>query len=144
MGSVGAMAACCILREPIALHVVAAKEIQPNPRLARFTHHLPLEDYTDIDFLSHENWVQAVRDTVHLVSDSLQAGSKVLVSCLEGLNRSGLICALTLCHLGVDSSLALECVRRARSPKALSNSYFVRVIGVLGPLFQLKPSEYLH
>lgn len=58
------------------------------------------------------------------VDDELKLGKRVLVRCLAGLNRSGLINSLVLVRQGLDPQIALETVRKARSKWVLCNPDF--------------------
>jgi hypothetical protein len=58
------------------------------------------------------------------VDDELKAGKRVLVRCLAGLNRSGLINALVLIRQGYTAELAIASIRSARSKWALCNLNF--------------------
>lgn len=63
----------------------------------------------------------------------LQAGEKVLVTCAQGINRSGLVVALTLHFLhGWPGRICIQAVRLKRKPrqghKALTNPYFVQAL----------------
>jgi len=58
------------------------------------------------------------------VDDELKLGKRVLVRCLAGLNRSGLICSLVLVRQGLKPEKALEIVRQKRSRWALCNPDF--------------------
>lgn len=58
------------------------------------------------------------------VARSLLRGEPVLVTCMQGRNRSGLVSALTLIRLGVRPEAAIRTVQRVR-PMALSNGSFV-------------------
>lgn len=58
------------------------------------------------------------------VDDELKLGKRVLVRCLAGLNRSGLINSLVLVRHGFDPLVALETVRQARSEWVLCNPDF--------------------
>jgi protein-tyrosine phosphatase len=61
-------------------------------------------------------------------AEEIQAGRSVLVTCYAGLNRSGLVSALTLHRLlGVSGLEACEIVKHSR-PQALSNSQFVKCL----------------
>lgn len=59
-----------------------------------------------------------------LAADLVEQGKKVLVHCQAGLNRSGVVTALTLCNLGFDSADAVELMREKRSPLVLCNEAF--------------------
>ena len=53
------------------------------------------------------------------------AGRRVLVRCAGGMNRSGLVTAMTLMNAGHSADAAIALVRSGRSEWALSNSSFV-------------------
>jgi Dual specificity phosphatase, catalytic domain len=59
------------------------------------------------------------------VAGAVRDGRRVLVRCSGGLNRSGLVVAAALTHLGHDPEEALRLVRAARGPWALTNPGFV-------------------
>jgi len=60
-----------------------------------------------------------------LVAGAVSSGRRVLVRCSGGLNRSGLVVASTLVRLGHPPEEAIDLVRRARGPWALTNPAFV-------------------
>ena len=64
------------------------------------------------------------REVASLVRD----GRRVVVNCAAGLNRSGLLVGRTLIELGYPSRDAIDLVRRARGPHALSNREFARFL----------------
>ena len=53
------------------------------------------------------------------------AGEQVLIRCQAGLNRSGLVTALTMMHAGYEPSDAIRQIRQERSEMALFNHHFV-------------------
>lgn len=60
----------------------------------------------------------------------LGEGKRVLVTCWQGRNRSGLVAAIALCK-GPDEmtpAKAIARIRRARGPGALSNEHFVKFL----------------
>lgn len=59
------------------------------------------------------------------VAEAVRAGRRVLVRCQAGLNRSGLVTALTLIRLGHATNEAIDLIRERRSPDALFNGHFV-------------------
>jgi protein-tyrosine phosphatase len=61
----------------------------------------------------------------------IQKGKKVLVTCWQGLNRSGFVCALVLYMLKGMSGLQCRLQVQIRRPFALSNPMFVRVLDSL-------------
>lgn len=71
-----------------------------------------------------------------IAADRVRNGGNVLITCMQGRNRSGLVSALTLHRLlGVSGFQAVEMVQRRRAPvPALTNPHFVSV------LYNVKPS----
>jgi len=55
-----------------------------------------------------------------------QSGARVLIRCQAGVNRSGLVMALTLMRHGLSATNAIGLIREGRGPAALSNRHFVR------------------
>lgn len=54
-------------------------------------------------------------------------GKKVLITCAMGINRSGLMTALTLMHgYRMNPSDAIKLIRARRSPECLANPMFVQ------------------
>lgn len=66
-----------------------------------------------------------VEELSALAAAAVRAGRRVLVRCSGGLNRSGLVVASTLVRLGHAPEEAIDLVRRARGPWALTNAAFV-------------------
>lgn len=107
--------------------VLAAKEAQPPassypgvailrvPFLDRFFEPLP------------KRTLERVVEVAREVAKRVKAGDDVLVTCLMGLNRSGLIVGLALRMLGYSGREAVELLQRKR-PGALSNPRFRRVV----------------
>lgn len=54
----------------------------------------------------------------------VEVGKKVLVHCQAGLNRSGVVTALTLINLGLTAEDAIALMREKRSPLVLCNEAF--------------------
>jgi protein-tyrosine phosphatase len=53
----------------------------------------------------------------------------VLVTCIAGRNRSGLVCAITLCKgFGFTPDQAISMIRSARTDRAFRNSYFEKFL----------------
>ncbi|WP_354644084.1 protein-tyrosine phosphatase family protein [Kitasatospora camelliae] len=65
-----------------------------------------------------------VQELAQATTAARQAGRTVLVRCHSGYNRSGLVVAQTLLHLGHDLESAAALIRRRRSPWALNNPLF--------------------
>jgi hypothetical protein len=66
-----------------------------------------------------------VREAALTVAEHVSAGSCVLVHCLAGLNRSGVVSARALMFMNVPVDAAIDAVRAARGPSALFNGHFV-------------------
>jgi hypothetical protein len=64
-------------------------------------------------------------DAARFVYQRWQAGDRVLIRCQAGLNRSGLVTALTLMLHGYSVVDAIDHIRTRRSPDALFNEEFV-------------------
>ena len=76
-------------------------------------------------------WIEdpgAIHELGMRVADHVAAGDKVVVNCISGLNRSGLLVGRALIALGYLPIEAVELIRRARGPHALSNREFVRFL----------------
>jgi protein-tyrosine phosphatase len=83
--------------------------------------HFPIEDDDAVD--------PKTRDVAQLVARLFSAGHRVLVHCVQGLNRSGLVVARALMFLGYTAADAIEVVRLRRGLDegfgALGNEAFV-------------------
>jgi hypothetical protein len=90
----------------------------PDPR---YSFH-PLDD---VPFIVDAEMIHIVGERIaSLVRDR----KHVAVNCLSGVNRSGLLVARALVELGYTPEEAIETVRTARGPMALSNQHFVRFL----------------
>jgi protein-tyrosine phosphatase len=108
--------------------VLCAEEYQP-----------PAEHFPDVVVLHAPNdddsFVAPTRDQLKIAweaaqraSLAIQAGQNVLVTCYAGINRSGLVSALTLHKLlGISGVEACMKIKRAR-PQALTNPQFIRCL----------------
>ena len=104
--------------------VLAAEEYQPTAAEigARTVVHAPLDDGPPMTAREKRAALQAAAH----VATAVRHGKRVLVTCNMGLNRSGLITALSLmlgAHVPRERAVAL--VRRARGPDALANPHFL-------------------
>jgi hypothetical protein len=93
-------------------------EGEPDPRY-RFH---PLED---APFIADAELIHAVGEQI---ASLVREGKHVAVNCLSGVNRSGLLVGRALVELGYTPEAAIEAVRDARGPMALSNQRFVRFL----------------
>ena len=97
-------------------------------RWVRVAFELP-HDFKMDDVLSHhENFAPSVQQ-VHAAADAvighLRHGHRVLVSCNQGRNRSGLVVGLVLVrYLGLSGEEAYGRIVAARGPGALANESF--------------------
>ena len=103
--------------EAEAIHRVYALHGPGQPNLVCWEgyRHRPMADSRKIP----EN----VHAVVAEVLDDFNAGKRVVVICLEGRNRSGLVVALTLCDLGYTGAEAVARLREVR-PTTLYNPFF--------------------
>lgn len=63
------------------------------------------------------------------VASALTAGRRVLVTCAQGRNRSGLVTALALgMTTKASAATIIEAIRRRRRPDALTNPHFCAII----------------
>jgi protein-tyrosine phosphatase len=69
-------------------------------------------------------WIPAAQQ----VADAVRQGKKVLVTCMAGLNRSGMVIALALRELTGWSGPAIVKHMKAQRPYALCNSTFEKYI----------------
>lgn len=105
------------LRAPFDVVVLAAKEYQPN--LPGYeVMHVPLDDGPPPDKLTRMRIRRAARN----VADHVRLGNRVLVTCWQGRNRSGVIAGLALVQLGVPREQVVHRIQRLRD--GLRNPYF--------------------
>ncbi len=74
-----------------------------------------------------EQFATAIR-AARLITKRMKEQKRVLVTCLQGRNRSGLVSALTLYMLGMPARLAIDQVRTKRQRNALMNPHFVQAL----------------
>jgi protein-tyrosine phosphatase len=108
------------------LVVSAAEEWKAEPKRGIAVMYVPLRDIP-FDFERYPHEVMELVDVAGRIAEQVRAGRKVLIFCNMGMNRSGLMTALTLLHLGLSPESAINAVRR-RHPCALSNDSFVEAI----------------
>jgi protein-tyrosine phosphatase len=66
--------------------------------------------------------IDAMRETVSWLSETLDGGGSVLVHCVGGLGRSGIVVACYLVAAGLSAEDAIAEVRRTRSPFAIETA----------------------
>lgn len=112
--------------------VFCAKEHQPpsfmHPNMAVI--YAPMDDVVPMP----KEQIALAISTARTVSRYLMSGRRVLVTCFMGWNRSGLVAALAMrMAFGLSAEEAINAIRAARGPNALSNTDFVRVIENFDP-----------
>jgi len=65
--------------------------------------------------------VHGMREMVQWIDDILEGGGNVMLHCVGGLGRSGLVAACYLVSKGLDADSAIQEVRRSRSPRAIES-----------------------
>jgi hypothetical protein len=88
---------------------------------SRYSFH-PLDD---VPFIVDAEMIHEVGERI---ASLVREGKHVAVNCMSGVNRSGLLVARALVELGFTPEEAIEAVRDARGPMALSNQHFVRFL----------------
>lgn len=122
------------------LVVLCADSYQPGPELLGPVEVLRVP-FDDIDGTPPE--MPKIRAAAERVALALSCGRRVLVTCEQGRNRSGLVSALALLLVRPDrdGQQAIGFIRRAR-PNALTNIAFCRLIDDFGrqrrPPFSLR------
>ena len=76
----------------------------------------------DVPWIPDPAGVDALGERIALVRDE----RRVVVNCMSGLNRSGLVVGRALIALGLTPRQAVERVREVRGPHALSNPQFAK------------------
>lgn len=107
--------------------VLSAEEYQPEGRFFRGVDvmHAPLDDHHEP--LTTGEWDTIIR-AAEFAGGNVMLGRRVLVTCQAGLNRSGIITAVTVCMLtGLTGSGAVRLVQMRR-PGALKNQSFANHI----------------
>jgi protein-tyrosine phosphatase len=104
-------------RVVIMLEEVTRNDVRPPPGDVFLS--WPIEDSDER--LPDEEMLDVVVD---LAARSIRARRPTLITCMGGLNRSGLVAAMALCRLGHSPDEALALVRAARGPYALGNELF--------------------
>ncbi len=74
---------------------------------------------------------QEMRNLAEYMNKHINAGKKIMVHCVGGLGRSGMVAAAYLKYKGVDAGKAIETIRACRGPRAIESKpqeVFVRNI----------------
>jgi hypothetical protein len=108
---------------PFHAVVLSAEELQDVPLHGMEIIKAPLDDAKP-----SQREIETAYTAASMVVGRWRRGRHVLVTCAQGRNRSGLIVGLALMMLGMTDQQAVQAVRGARGPTALSNRDFVRVL----------------
>ena len=112
-------------RLPFDAVVLAAVEYQPElPRYAVLR--VPLEDRFPPDPPPDARTVAFIERAAGEVAREVRRGGRVLVTCAQGRNRSGVLAGLALVQLGCPGPQAAALIRRLRN--GLTNPYFLRMV----------------
>jgi len=106
------------VRVPFDVIVLAAMEYQPPDLPGYYVLHIPLDDGPRPDRKTQAYIRDAAREIARLV----RMRHRVLITCWQGRNRSGVLSGLALVELGVPPRTAIRRIRRLRN--GLMNPYF--------------------
>lgn len=108
------------VRVPFDVIVLAAAEYQTQPHLPGYTVlRVPLDDSGPPPSPADR---ALIRTTAREIARLVRARKRVLVTCWEGRNRSGVLTGLALVELGIPRDRAIRRIRRLRD--GLTNPYF--------------------
>ena len=102
---------------PFDVIVLSAMEYQPDLPGYRVLH-VPLDDGPPPDKTTRMRIRRAARE----IADRVRAGQRVLVTCWQGRNRSGVLAGLAMVDLGVPPRVAVDRIRTLRD--GLMNEHF--------------------
>lgn len=106
------------------LHVLCAKELQP----ASYGTNVLRVLMDDVDrTTAYDEFLKAQRAAVEIAAFLKADTGRVLITCHQGINRSGLVMALVLRQQGLSPQEAIEAVQKGR-PGALRNRAFVELV----------------
>jgi len=110
------------VRLPFDVIVLAAEEYQPDLPGYEVLH-VPLNDSGPPP--THDERF-SIYDNAARIARRVRAGKRVLVTCWQGRNRSGVLSGLALVNLGVPGVEAAGIIRRIRN--GLTNPYFYEMV----------------
>ena len=111
------------VRVPFDVIVLAAMEFQ-NVRLPGYeVIRAPLDDSGPPPTLAER---AIIRDTAARIARRIRAGKRVLVTCHQGRNRSGVLAGLALVELGLPAERAVGRIQRYRN--GLTNPWFRAIV----------------
>ena len=107
---------------PFDVVVLAAQEYQPVLPIEYEVLHVPLDDGPPPDKTTRMRIWRAARE----IADRVRAGQRVLVTCWQGRNRSGVLAGLAMVDLGVPPLHAVHRIRHLRN--GLTNLHFRNMV----------------
>lgn len=111
---------------------LCAREYQPDSNLFGEAHVHQYPFFDDYQKVTNDEFKQ-IALAVSAACHAVERGGKILITCMAGLNRSGLVTALTLMKvLNLPSHIAIMQVRSSRGPRAISNPLFEKIIREVG------------
>ena len=118
------------------LIVLSAEEFQPealatsNQEFLRAERvYVPMDDSSRLEGEELRRTIELAKFAANKVIKTIMQGNNALVTCMAGLNRSGLISGLALRKLtGEDPQAIIDSIRRNRSVVALSNPLFAKIV----------------
>lgn len=72
--------------------------------------------------------VSQAEEAIAWIQNALGEGGNVVIHCVGGLGRSGMIAACFMIRMGLDANIAIAEVRRARSPRAIETQEQARFV----------------
>jgi protein-tyrosine phosphatase len=107
---------------PFDVIVLSAREYQPN-LLGYYVMHVPLRDSEPPPSARDRLRIQVA---AHEIANHMRNGLRVLVTCWQGRNRSGVLAGLALRELGTSGIEAAKMIRELRD--GLTNPHFYRMV----------------
>lgn len=114
------------VRLPFDVIVLAAEEYQPELPGYEVLH-VPLDDSGPPPTRTER---QLIRDNSRRIARRLRAGKRVLVTCRQGRNRSGVLAGLALVELGLPGHEAARRIQQLRD--GLTNPHFLEIVRAEG------------
>ena len=111
---------------PVDLHVVLAPQTIAHKTSKVVS--IVFEDDDTWSWRRDKAKFDELREAALDAAEAITKGKSVLITCHMGINRSGLVTALTLCALGYEPRQAVLLIRKWRSSECLGNKAFERCI----------------
>ena len=111
------------VRLPFDVIVLAAWEYQPKMPGYEVMH-VPLDDEFELPVTTEDH--MRIQAAARAVARRVRAGRRVLVTCHQGRNRSGVIAGLALVELGMPRNQVVRRIRTLRN--GLTNPHFYAMV----------------